>query len=132
MSSSRSTLRFVACASLLALSACNGSSTPTETTPPPPAPPSPVVPTVAPACANPAPLLGKFDPRAPGYLVALVSAKNFEATVATLAARHGFQVEYFYETIHSFAVRLEPETVAALRCELQVKFIEHNQILYAS
>ncbi|HVF59634.1 MAG TPA: protease inhibitor I9 family protein [Thermoanaerobaculia bacterium] len=76
-------------------------------------------------------MLGSFDPRAPGYIVVLVDGKDLEASVATLAARHGFQVEGVYAVIHGFSAHLEPETVAALRCEPQVSYIEHNQIFQA-
>ena len=126
MSSSLSLRRLVVSASLLTLSACSGSSTPTEG-----APPDPRNRVVAPACADPAPLLGSFDPRTPGYIVVLVDGTNFEASVTALAARHGFRVERVYATIHGFFAHLEPETVAALRCEPQVSYLEHDQVVRA-
>ena len=81
-----------------------------------------------PPCSVPAPLLGKFDRRAPGYIIML--RKGFFASDegSRLALKHGFTPSFVGTRSRIFSGNFEPTTIAALRCEPSVELIEFNQI----
>ena len=84
---------------------------------------------VVPLCAAPAPLLGKFDPEAPGYIVVFHPGVDPAVETARLAARYGFQPTYVYgAALRGFAAALSPTVVAAVRCEASVSYAEHDAI----
>jgi len=84
---------------------------------------------VAPACADPAPLLGMYDPRAPGYGVLYYPAIDAVATTAELARRYGFAPRYVYDSLPGFAALLSPQAVAGIRCERTVKLVEYDSVV---
>jgi hypothetical protein len=82
---------------------------------------------IAPACADPAPLGGEPDARAPGFIV--VFEDNVEARPETnrLAEVYGFTPRYIYEfALQGFAADLTPDVVAAVRCEATVQSVSHD------
>lgn len=82
---------------------------------------------IAPPCADPAPLEGQSDARAPGYIV--VFEANVEARPETnrLAAVYGFTPRYIYEfALQGFSADLTPDVVAAVRCETTVQSVGHD------
>ena len=108
--------------------ACGSGSSPTDPGTDEPADPSRVV---EPACDDPAPLEGSYDPDAPGYIVVFepsVAAADARATAEALAAEYGFTVDRVYESalVGFFTPDATPEMVAGLRCEPQVRRVEHN------
>jgi hypothetical protein len=84
---------------------------------------------VEPNCSNPAPLAGKFDRRAPGYIAMFVDGvTNAEAMTRELAREHGFTPESTFRTIKGFSVQvLTPTALAGLRCEPTIKGISFNE-----
>jgi hypothetical protein len=83
-----------------------------------------------PPCADSAPLLGSYDPAAPGYLISFQNSVDPAAEAALLADRYGFTVQSLYQTApKGFAAQLSRATVAVLRCEPAVTAIEYNGIV---
>lgn len=89
--------------------------------------PAPVEPPVLePACASPKPLIGTWDPRALGYLVALREGANVPVVVPWLEQTYGFKAIKSFTVAPGFFAYLSPEQVAALRCAYDVRWIEYN------
>jgi hypothetical protein len=85
---------------------------------------------LAPQCVSPAPLLGQFNPAAPGYIVLFHDQVNAVAETQRLAATYAFTPKYVYESaLKGFAAELAPSVVAALRCEPSVASMEYNQVV---
>lgn len=86
---------------------------------------------LVPACAEPIPVQGTFDPRAPGYIV--LYHPGTDATVATeaLAASYHFTPTHLYTAIPGFAGLLEPEAIAGIRCAPEVMMIGHDGVVFA-
>jgi hypothetical protein len=74
-----------------------------------------------PACTDPAPLVGEYDPRAPGYLVMFHSGR--------LAIKYGFEPRYVFPVTSGFSADLDSATLAALRCEPTVSYVAYNAIV---
>jgi len=86
---------------------------------------------VPPTCSDPAPLLGKVDPRAPGYIVMYNDGVDARLETARLAAAYGFVPAHVYEfAIRGFGADLTPEVVAGLRCEATIHSVEHNAVVH--
>lgn len=85
---------------------------------------------VPPPCAEPAPLLGNADPRAPGYIVVFADSVDARQETDRLAAAYGFQATHVYEfALRGFSARLTPEAVASVRCEPTVDSVEHDGVM---
>jgi|GEM_PF-2317518 len=112
----------------LAVATCGGGSSPTAPAAPAPTDPSTVI---EPSCADPAPLEGTYDSRAPGYIVSLEQGTDAQATADELAARYGFEVQRVFQSLPGFSAELTPEVVAAIRCEPVVVLVEHDGVVEA-
>jgi hypothetical protein len=85
---------------------------------------------VTPACAQPAPLLGKYDRRAPGYEIAINgSVADYWSTLARWDHEYSMLVESKQVLFKMIQVTPTPNEVARLRCDPAVKFIEHNGVV---
>lgn len=85
---------------------------------------------LVPPCADSVPLLGTYNPAAPGYMVEFRDSVDAAAEAALLADRYGFTVQSLYQAApKGFAAQLSPATVAVLRCESAVASIEHDGIV---
>jgi len=83
-----------------------------------------------PPCSDPAPLLGTYNPAAPGYMVQFHDSVDAAAEAALLADRYGFVVSIVYQSApKGFAAQLSPATVAVLRCEPAVASIEYDGVV---
>lgn len=83
-----------------------------------------------PPCSDSAPLLGTYDPAAPGYIVQFHDSVNAAAEAARLAALYGFTTTFVYQAaLKGFAAQLSPATVAVLRCEPTVASIEYDGVV---
>ena len=82
-------------------------------------------------CAQPAALHGTPDPRAPGqYLVVYEDGTPVPATTARLAQKYGFEPRFVWEhALLGFAATLTDQAVAGIRCEPEVKYLEHEAVL---
>ena len=90
-------------------------------------PATPVLQLVPPPCVRPAPLLGEADARAPGYIVAFEDGVDARQEANRLAARYHFAPTDVYEfALSGFSAELTPSVVAAVRCEVSVRYVEHN------
>jgi hypothetical protein len=88
---------------------------------------------VAPTCSQPAPLLGKYDRRAPGYAIAISgSVPEFWSTLARWDHEYSMQVDSKYSEMNMIQVTPTPAEVARLRCDTAVKFIEHNAVVFGA
>lgn len=81
---------------------------------------------VKPSCENPAPLEGKYDSAAPGYIVMFKKVPDPTAETVRLASLYGFKIDTFLQTIYAFSAKLSPGVVAKLRCDPSIKMIERN------
>jgi hypothetical protein len=105
------TFRFAAPVVALAAAACAGNLLPPDDPP----------------CASPAPLQGAPDPRAPGFIVVFRDGTDVDATVGRLTARYAFQTKHVYRSaLLGFAADLTPVQLAGVRCEAEVKYVEHD------
>jgi hypothetical protein len=85
---------------------------------------------VAPACAKPAPLEGKYDRRAPGYEIELNgTAQDFWSTVGRWEREYALRVDSKLYLFNMIQVTMTPDELARLRCDPAVKFIEHNSVV---
>jgi hypothetical protein len=85
---------------------------------------------VAPTCAQPAPLLGKYDRRAPGYFIAINgTVPEFWSTLARWDHEYSMHVDSKYSKTNVIQVTPTPAEVARLRRDPAVKFIEHNGVV---
>jgi hypothetical protein len=85
---------------------------------------------VRPACTDPAPLSGEFDPRAPGYIVLYRDGVDAQQETAILAARFQFVPRHVYtHALQGFSAEFSPEVVAAVRCEPTVRAVSHDGVV---
>jgi hypothetical protein len=83
-----------------------------------------------PPCADSAPLLGTYDPAAPGFIVRFQDSVNAAAEAARLGALYGFTPTFVYTAaIRGFAADLSFATVAVLRCEPKVMHISYDAVV---
>ncbi len=82
---------------------------------------------VAPACTNPAPLVGQFNPRAPLLLVIFRDGVAADAEISDLTAKFAFTPVLRWP--FGFAALLTPEALAGVRCEASVRLVEHDGLL---
>jgi hypothetical protein len=93
-------------------------------------------PVLAPSCPEPAPLDGKYDHRAPGYIIQFRDdVRDVSPLVHNLALKYSFNPTAIYETaIKGFGVsELQAEALAGLRCEpgiLRISFNERTTVAY--
>jgi hypothetical protein len=80
-----------------------------------------------PICEPQAPIEGKFDSRAPGFLIRLRPAADMVSVAHELAARYGFQLG-IVDSVNTVitAGPMSPPAVAALRCDSAVEAIHHD------
>jgi hypothetical protein len=77
--------------------------------------------------SGPAPLHGKADPAAPGYIIVFVDGTDPDAVVDELAAAHGFAPKHvFRNALLGFAAELSAEALDAVRRHPAVKYVEHE------
>ena len=89
------------------------------------APVPPTVEIVQPPCESPAALLGEFDPAAPGYIVVYREGVDAAGETDRLAMKYGFQPRFVYtHVLGGFSAELTPQTVAAVRCEATVDYVQ--------
>ena len=76
-----------------------------------------------PSCFSPAPVLGQFDPQAPGFIVVFDSGVDASAEAPRLGGLYGFTPQYvFTHALQGFSAQLTPATLAAIRCETSVDY----------
>jgi hypothetical protein len=85
-----------------------------------------------PACATPAPLLGHFDSRAPGYFIKVRGpAQNFWPTASRLETEYSILVESPLPHFNMLQAATSPVEVARLRCDAGVEWVEYNAVVLA-
>ena len=81
------------------------------------------------SCQKLAPLNGNKNDRELGYIVVFKDDVDSKEIATTLAAAHGFVIDHIYEyTIKGFAAKMSDTSLAAVRCESAVKYVEYDQI----
>jgi len=79
------------------------------------------------SCLSPAPVLGQFDPRAPGFIVVFDSGVDASAEALRLGGLYGFTPHHvFTHALQGFSAELTPATLAAIRCETSVNYASFN------
>lgn len=79
---------------------------------------------------GPAPLHGKPDPAAPGYIVVFVDGTDSDAVAEELAAAHGFTPKHvFRSALLGFAAALSADALDAVRRHPAVKYVEHEGVV---
>lgn len=85
---------------------------------------------IAPLCKNPAPLHGQSNPNAPSYIVVLKDGTDVAKTTNLLGKKHGFTVQAEMSSLGMFSLQgLSAQQLASLRCEPQIKYIEHDSVV---
>ena len=79
-------------------------------------------------CDDPAPLYGSRDERVPDrYAVVFDESASAAVVTARLERTYGFTAEYVYaHALQGFAAELPVATMQAIRCEPEVRFVEHD------
>lgn len=83
-------------------------------------------------CANPAPLHLTRGEKVPDHFIVVYAdtVTNPDARTSALAAQYGFTTTHRYQhALKGFAATLSPATVASLRCERDVKYIEEDAVV---
>ena len=84
-------------------------------------------------CAQPAPLLGRYEPAAPGFIVEYRDGVDAVAETGRLASKYDFTPTHVYTAaLHGFAATLTSDVVAGLRCEESVAYVEHDGVVHAN
>lgn len=79
---------------------------------------------------EPAPLHGRADPAAPGYIVVFHDGTRPDAVTDELAAAHGFTPKHvFRNALLGFAAELSDDALAAVRRHPAVKYVEHEGVV---
>jgi hypothetical protein len=79
--------------------------------------------------SGPAPLHGRADAAAPGYIVVFIDGTDPDAVVDELAAAHGFTPKHvFRHALLGFAAELSDDALAAVRRHPAVKYVEHEGV----
>lgn len=77
-----------------------------------------------------APLHGKADPAAPGYIVVFVDGTPADDVADELAAAHGFTPTHvFRNALLGFSARLSADALDAVRRHPAVKYVEHEAVV---
>lgn len=80
-----------------------------------------------PPCMMPAPVLGQFDPRVPGFIVLFERGVDAAQETPRLASLYGFTPRFIYtHALQGFSAELTPRALAALRCEPSVHYAEFD------
>jgi hypothetical protein len=85
---------------------------------------------LAPSCAQPAWLDGKFDPGTPGYVVMFTEeVDDVIAAAQDLARKHSFALDGAYQSaVKGFGVEvLTPRALADVRCDPRVLGVSFNE-----
>ena len=81
-------------------------------------------------CSDPVPVLGTFDPAAPGYIVLFQDGVDGQAETSRLSTLHGFQPTHVFQSIQGFSAEFSADILEQLRCEPSSKSIGHDQVSY--
>lgn len=73
-------------------------------------------------------VLGKFDPRAPGFIIEYKSGVDPVANTAALSAKYSFTPTFVYTALPGFAAQLSAQAVNGISCEPVVAVIEHDAL----
>jgi hypothetical protein len=82
-------------------------------------------PVVEPTCANSIPLGGRWDRRAPGYIVRLRAGIDSRTVMTAYTQQYGFVARSIGEP-YFFIEEIAPAALADLRCERDVVAIFHD------
>jgi hypothetical protein len=76
-------------------------------------------------------LQGKFDSRAPSFLIRLRPVADVTSVARDLAIRYGVALRPVFSAGSTIITvgSMRPETVAALRCDPAVEAISHDAVL---
>jgi hypothetical protein len=78
-------------------------------------------------CSTPAPLLGRADPKAGGYIVQFRDGVAVQPEVDRLAAKYKFTARHVYQSaLRGFSAELTVATLAGIRCEASVVSVEYD------
>lgn len=76
---------------------------------------------------EPAPLHGRADAAAPGYIVVYHDGTDADEVTDALAAEHGFTPRHvFRSALLGFAAQLSADALDAIRRHPAVKYVEHD------
>lgn len=80
--------------------------------------------------SEPAPLHGRPEAAAPGYIVVFHDGTNADAVAEELAAAHGFTPKHvFRNALLGFAAELSADALHAVRRHPAVKYVEHEGVV---
>ena|SRR5580700_8430128 len=78
-------------------------------------------------CKTPAPIEGKWDAAAPGYVVVVQNDRDLDTVMARLIRTYHLK-PFPLKMVHGFILRgLDDGVLQQLRCDRDVKYISHDQ-----
>lgn len=80
-------------------------------------------------CISPAPLAGRFDARAPGYVVRFRAGVDPQTESARLADNYMFTPSHVFLVIPGFAAEFDDDVREQLRCEPSIRDISFNAVV---
>jgi hypothetical protein len=82
-------------------------------------------------CASPAPVEDSGTAAVPSMIVVFKSSVKPRVQTLELVQKYGFQVVHFYEAaLPGFSARLPYSTIAQLRCEPTVSYLQFDSLLF--
>jgi hypothetical protein len=88
---------------------------------------------IAPHCQTPAPLLGHYDPRAPGYIIKVKDyQEDFGTALERFQKKYAVKVKIQWASSNMLYVMPTESQVNQLRCDEAVESIEHDAIATTS
>lgn len=76
------------------------------------------------------PIAGRFDARAPGYIIEYKNGVDPVAKTAELAAKFMFTPTHVYTALGGFSAQLNERAVVGVSCDASVAAIEHDAEAY--
>jgi hypothetical protein len=86
---------------------------------------------VTPSCSDPSPLEGEWHEETPGYLVSMRSSwMPALLRVTVLEWKYDFRAGRIFRSSRIFFISsISPQSLAALRCDLAIRYVEYNMPL---
>jgi hypothetical protein len=78
-----------------------------------------------PACTNPVPITGHFDPKAPELWTSIADRQ----LAADVARDYGLKLAFGGGTVLTFPVTIEPELLAKMRCDNRIQFLSYSEYM---
>ena len=80
---------------------------------------------VTPACSNPVPITGRYDPKAPEFWTTIADRE----VAADVARDFGLKLAFDGSTVLTFPAAIDSALLARMRCDSRIPFISYSEYL---